>query len=122
MGVLGVEGVMRSCCEQTLRLLEEQREIIITLLRVLLYDPLFSWSISPTKTDRLLGSSETESVNNGHGMVFFLKIDFELLKGVQNTIIYLQSNPKCGSLDIQYTLCNIFMMCVLELIVLASTK
>lgn len=42
MGISGVEGVMRRCCEKTLKLLQEQREIIVTLLQVLLYDRSFT--------------------------------------------------------------------------------
>ncbi|KAJ8666945.1 hypothetical protein QAD02_008607 [Eretmocerus hayati] len=49
MGVSGVEGTMRRCCEETMTVLREQREIIVTLLRVLLYDPLYSWAITPAR-------------------------------------------------------------------------
>lgn len=48
MGVSGVEGVMRRCCEQTMKVLREQKEVIVTLLQVLLYDPLFIWAITPS--------------------------------------------------------------------------
>lgn len=49
MGVSGVEGTMRRSCEETMTVLREQKEIIVTLLRVLLYDPLYSWAITPAK-------------------------------------------------------------------------
>ncbi|XP_014218038.1 serine-protein kinase ATM-like, partial [Copidosoma floridanum] len=49
MGVSGIEGTMRRCCEETMSVLRKQREIIVTLLRVLLYDPLYSWAITPAK-------------------------------------------------------------------------
>ncbi|KAF3429996.1 hypothetical protein E2986_08147 [Frieseomelitta varia] len=49
MGVSGVEGTMRHCCEKTLTVLRDQRQIIITLLQVLIYDPLFKWTITPAK-------------------------------------------------------------------------
>lgn len=71
MGVSGVEGVMRRCCEQTLKLLQEQREIIVTLLQVLLYDPLFTWSISSTKARRLQNSTPSESSEGTDGMDYF---------------------------------------------------
>lgn len=49
MGISGVEGVMRKSCEETMTVLRNRREIIITLLQVLLYAPLFSWTITPAK-------------------------------------------------------------------------
>nr|XP_046474200.1 serine-protein kinase ATM isoform X2 [Neodiprion pinetum] len=63
MGVSGVEGVLRRSCEETIIVLRHHKEIIITLLQVLLYDPLFSWAITPAKAYSLQkgeqeGSSE----------------------------------------------------------------
>ncbi|XP_046739148.1 serine-protein kinase ATM isoform X2 [Diprion similis] len=63
MGVSGVEGVLRRSCEETIIVLRNHKEIIITLLQVLLYDPLFSWAITPAKAYSLQkgeqeGSSE----------------------------------------------------------------
>lgn len=49
MGVSGAEGTMKRCCITTMTVLREHREIIVTLLRVLLYDPLYSWAITPQK-------------------------------------------------------------------------
>ncbi|XP_034946679.1 serine-protein kinase ATM [Chelonus insularis] len=47
MGVSGIEGVMRKCSEETMTVLRNRKDIIITLLQVLLYDPLFSWMVTP---------------------------------------------------------------------------
>lgn len=49
MGAYGIEGTMRRSCEITMMMLRDQRQIIITLLQVLLYDPLFTWAITPEK-------------------------------------------------------------------------
>ncbi|XP_020292169.1 serine-protein kinase ATM isoform X3 [Pseudomyrmex gracilis] len=49
MGAYGIEGTMRRSCEVTMTMLRDQRQIIITLLQVLLYDPLFTWAITPEK-------------------------------------------------------------------------
>lgn len=51
MGICGVEGVMRRSSEETVAVLRDRRKILITLLQVLLYDPLFSWAITPVKTE-----------------------------------------------------------------------
>ena len=48
MGISKTEGVFRRCCEFTLDALREETYSIMTILDVLRYDPLYSWSISPT--------------------------------------------------------------------------
>lgn len=57
MGVSGVEGVMRKSSEETMSVLRNRKDIIITLLQVLLYDPLFSWEITPAKAWELQSDS-----------------------------------------------------------------
>ncbi|XP_069700137.1 serine-protein kinase ATM isoform X2 [Periplaneta americana] len=49
MGVSGIEGVFRRCCEKTMSVLRQNQETILTILEVLLYDPLYAWTISPAK-------------------------------------------------------------------------
>lgn len=46
MGVCGVEGVFRRSCEKTMQVLRQNQETIITILEVLLYDPLYAWTIT----------------------------------------------------------------------------
>jgi ataxia telangiectasia mutated family protein len=41
LGVTGVEGVFRRCCEETMRVLRANSEQILTLLEVFLHDPLY---------------------------------------------------------------------------------
>ncbi|KAL3883922.1 hypothetical protein ACJMK2_030148 [Sinanodonta woodiana] len=49
MGVSGVEGVFRRCCEKTMEVMRNNQEALLTILEVLLYDPLYAWTISPAK-------------------------------------------------------------------------
>lgn len=65
MGVAGVEGVMRRCCEETMTVLRDRREMIITLLQVLIYDPLFSWSISPYKAYKMQSEDSIRFTESG---------------------------------------------------------
>lgn len=37
------------CCEKTMSVLRQNQETILTILEVLLYDPLYAWTISPSK-------------------------------------------------------------------------
>ena len=53
MGINKTEGVFRRCCEFTLEALRDERESIITLLNVLRYDPLYSWTVSPLRAKRM---------------------------------------------------------------------
>lgn len=45
MGISGVDGIFRKTCEKTLEILRENEKTITTILEVLLYDPMYAWSI-----------------------------------------------------------------------------
>ncbi|RDA91070.1 hypothetical protein CP533_3057 [Ophiocordyceps camponoti-saundersi (nom. inval.)] len=53
MGITKTEGVFRRCCEFTLDALREEQYSIMTVLDVLRYDPLHTWSISPVRLAKL---------------------------------------------------------------------
>lgn len=53
MGLTGVEGVFRRCCNFTLEALRHDQYSIMTILDVLRYDPLYSWSISPLRLAKM---------------------------------------------------------------------
>lgn len=65
MGHTKTEGVFRRSCEFTLDALREERESIMTLLNVLKYDPLVSWTVSPLRAKRMqereTGNQEVEN-------------------------------------------------------------
>lgn len=46
MGLLGTEGVFKRCCEFTLEMMRTEQASITSLLDVLRYDPLYSWTLS----------------------------------------------------------------------------
>ncbi|KAH7622345.1 putative Serine/threonine-protein kinase ATM [Nannochloris sp. 'desiccata'] len=52
MGAIGVEGPMRRCCEETLRVLRMQKEALLTVLEVLLHDPLYKWGLTLVQATR----------------------------------------------------------------------
>lgn len=60
MGITATEGVFRRCCEFTLDALREETYSIMTILDVLRYDPLYSWSISPVRLAKLQGARDSE--------------------------------------------------------------
>ncbi|KAL8689365.1 MAG: hypothetical protein Q9218_004951 [Villophora microphyllina] len=53
MGITHTEGVFRRCCEFTLEALRNEAYSIMTILDVLRYDPLYSWSLSPLRLKKL---------------------------------------------------------------------
>ena len=53
MGITKTEGVFRRCCEFTMDALREDRNSIMTLLNVLRYDPLYTWTVSPVRAKRM---------------------------------------------------------------------
>lgn len=53
MGMTKTEGVFRRCCEFTLDALREEQYSIMTILDVLRYDPLYTWTISPVRIAKL---------------------------------------------------------------------
>lgn len=59
MGVSGVDGIFRKTCEKTLEILRENERTISTILEVLLYDPMYTWSVGAEQARRVqLGSSD----------------------------------------------------------------
>ena len=53
MGVTGVEGLFRASCEETLKVLRSAQDLLVTVLDVLVHDPLYRWSLSPLKTRKI---------------------------------------------------------------------
>ncbi|XP_048500072.1 serine/threonine-protein kinase ATM isoform X3 [Beta vulgaris subsp. vulgaris] len=49
MGVTGVEGVFRRCCEETLAVMRTNKEALLTIIEVFIHDPLYKWALSPLK-------------------------------------------------------------------------
>lgn len=60
MGITKTEGVFRRCCEFTLDALREEQYSIMTILDVLRYDPLYTWSISPLRLAKLQKARDEE--------------------------------------------------------------
>jgi ataxia telangiectasia mutated family protein len=58
MGVTKTEGVFRRCCEFTLDALRQDSYSIMTILDVLRYDPLYSWSLSPLRVKKMQDTQE----------------------------------------------------------------
>ena len=61
MGATGVEGVMRRCCEETLRVLRANKDALSTIVAVLIHDPILKWAVSPERANQ----RQCDDVNDG---------------------------------------------------------
>ena len=69
MGITRTEGVFRRCCEFTLDALRKESDSIMTILDVLRYDPLYSWSLSPLRLKKMQESQTgAPGVENAVGL------------------------------------------------------
>ncbi|CAF1470976.1 unnamed protein product, partial [Didymodactylos carnosus] len=68
MGPLGVEGVYRKTCEITLHLIRDEKELLMSVLKTFVYDPLVEWKSSreqdTTATRKAIGGDGGEIVNS----------------------------------------------------------
>ena len=78
MGAAGVEGVMRRCCEEVLRVMRKHKEPIVTVLSVFIHDPLYTWSLShdragkdkvsqPAGRDGHADANDVNDIKNNNG-------------------------------------------------------
>lgn len=67
MGLHGVEGVFRRCCQETLRVLREGASVIETVLQVFRYDPLYDWTQNPVKVIRAQAHASQEPSSSAGG-------------------------------------------------------
>ncbi|KAF9210203.1 Serine/threonine-protein kinase smg1 [Haplosporangium sp. Z 27] len=56
LGVTGVEGNFRIGCEQTMKVMRKNKEILVTLLEAFIYDPLVDWQIEATAVQGGVGA------------------------------------------------------------------
>ncbi|KAH7550459.1 hypothetical protein JRO89_XS13G0195200 [Xanthoceras sorbifolium] len=64
MGVTGVEGVFRRCCEKTLSVMQANKEALLTIVEVFIHDPLYKWALSPLKALQRQKERDDDSVTS----------------------------------------------------------
>uniref|UniRef100_A0A2S2QHL5 non-specific serine/threonine protein kinase n=1 Tax=Sipha flava TaxID=143950 RepID=A0A2S2QHL5_9HEMI len=63
MGICGIEGTFRKCCEKTMSVLRQNQDVILTVIEVLLYDPCYQWTLTEEKAAQLQNQSTIENSN-----------------------------------------------------------
>jgi serine-protein kinase ATM len=65
MGVSGIHGVFSESCERTMDVMRQQHQFIESIVEVFLHDPLFKWTVSPGRAQRLQrGDLDTEDTTD----------------------------------------------------------
>ncbi|KAG7457149.1 hypothetical protein MATL_G00243500 [Megalops atlanticus] len=80
MGPMGTEGLFRQACEVTLRLMRDQREPLMSVLKTFLHDPLVEWS-KPVKGPHKTQANESGEILNEKAKTHVLDIE-QRLQGV----------------------------------------
>ncbi|GAA5937662.1 hypothetical protein JCM1841_000247 [Sporobolomyces salmonicolor] len=62
-GMSGVDGIFRRCAEETLRVLRQRSNILMTVLEVFKHDPLQTWAVSSEMAKRVQGSDEGDGLD-----------------------------------------------------------
>ncbi|GIY53666.1 serine-protein kinase ATM [Caerostris darwini] len=61
MGINGVEGTFKRCSEKTLEVMRNSQDVLLTILEVLLHDPLYEWSVPAGKSSQRADTSSTSN-------------------------------------------------------------
>eukprot|EP00931_Biecheleriopsis_adriatica_P101418 TRINITY_DN7655_c3_g1_i1.p1 TRINITY_DN7655_c3_g1~~TRINITY_DN7655_c3_g1_i1.p1 ORF type:complete len:3029 (+),score=615.62 TRINITY_DN7655_c3_g1_i1:50-9136(+) len=64
LGCLGTCGLFRRCCETTMEVLRGSSPLVIAVAEVFVHDPLYFWSLTPSKTRRQ-SDAQPDQVSDG---------------------------------------------------------
>ena len=67
LGVSGVEGVLRGAAEHTMRVLRAHSDALVTILEVIVRNPLYRWSLDPTRAANAGGTGHGGGGGGGGG-------------------------------------------------------
>ena len=79
MGPLGVEGIFRRSCEVTLRVMRDQMDPLMSVLKTFIYDPLVEWSKPPK--GRSSAATESGEIRNEKAQTHVNNIE-DRLRGI----------------------------------------
>ncbi|XP_055956442.1 serine/threonine-protein kinase atr [Patella vulgata] len=79
LGPMGVEGIFRRACEVSLRVMRDQMDTLMSVLRPFIYDPLVEWS-KPSRGQRS-NPTDTGEISNEQAMNHVQNIEHRL-KGI----------------------------------------
>jgi FKBP12-rapamycin complex-associated protein len=68
MEISGIEGNFRNTCEQVMTVLRKNRESLMAMLEVFLYDPLVSWKLLAQEAKKQTQENDEEAYSVGSGL------------------------------------------------------
>jgi ataxia telangiectasia mutated family protein len=81
MGTSGTQGVFQRCAEETLRVLRDRSDVIMTVLEVFKHDPLYSWTASELKIKRAQSNSGSTTTTHHDATRGFGGIGIDMSSG-----------------------------------------
>ena len=93
LGVAGVEGVLRSSAEHTMRVLRAHSDALITILQVFVRNPLYKWSLDPLRSATTATKAGFEAGTNGEAERALVRIQDKLAGRVAGTSEALADDP-----------------------------
>ncbi|RUS83841.1 hypothetical protein EGW08_008382 [Elysia chlorotica] len=94
MGPLGIEGLFRQACEITLRVIRNQMDPLMSVLKPFIYDPLVEWS-KPSRGQRS-NATDSGEINNELALSHVQNIE-DRMRGILKT----KAKPRCLPLSIE---------------------
>jgi len=89
MGPLGAEGIFRRSCEVTLRVMRDQMDPLMSVLKTFIYDPLVEWSKPPK--GRSSAAAESGEIRNEKAQTHVNNIE-DRLRGILKS----KMKPRAG--------------------------
>ncbi|KAG1739997.1 hypothetical protein EDB19DRAFT_1709685 [Suillus lakei] len=81
MGKCGTQGVFQRCAEETLRVLRDRSDVILTVLEVFKHDPLHSWTASELKIKKVQDNTAEPTARVARDVSRFGVIALDLQSG-----------------------------------------
>ena len=79
---------MRRCCEETLRVLREHKESLLTVVEVFIHDPLYRWAMTPAGAQQRQARFTMNSSTMPVGLEFEQDVSAPLLTGAHGGSVY----------------------------------
>ncbi|KAK3087699.1 hypothetical protein FSP39_009351 [Pinctada imbricata] len=96
---MGIEGIYRRACEVTLRVMRNQNDPLMSVLKPLVYDPLVEWSRGQKGQKASSGDDKSKGeITNDQAMTHVQNIEHRL-KGILKSS--RQSKPRSIPLSIE---------------------
>lgn len=92
LGLTGIEGTFRANCEAVLEVLRKNKDILLMLLEVFVWDPLVEWTRGDFHDDAAIGGEERRGMELAVSLSLFASRVQEIRVPLQVLVISLNDN------------------------------